>query len=365
MMRDRAQIRRTRRGARFFDDPTANPGCLGCSACSEFSTCGGLHVRAAAFDCLAYCCRKPLECDNVCVRNPSAFVERVHEIGGFSLENIPRTAIRSRPVLPRTIPLVYHGSSRSERFASPVVALPLFALISRSQGTVRFASRAELLDTFRLSDSSKIVLSGTDTDAPLERWWGYGGFRRIFALEHLMHLGIEVITSPNYSLFSDAPRWTDLHSMKRIAITWQEIADVGISSALHVNARTIQDWRRWRDFIGERQEINCLAFEFATGAADPKRMVWHTDQLCRLAAEVQRPITLFIRGGTAVLPQLEEFFDEVCLIDPRPFMKAIHRQEAVRRSDGTIAWRRASSTDSPVDELLEHNSLALAASLSD
>ncbi len=364
MMREKAQVRRTLRGARFFDDPAANPSCLGCSACPDLATCGGLHVRSAAFDCLAYCCKKPLECDNVCVRNPSAFVERVHEIEGFSLDNIPRVAVQSQPALPRTVPLLYHGSSRSERFASPVVALPLFALINRSQGTVKFPSRSELLDTFRISDSSRIVLSGTDTDAPLERWWGYGS-KRIIALEHLMHLGVEVITSPNYSLFSDAPRWTDMHSMKRIAMTWQEIASVGIRSALHVNARTMRDWRRWRDFIGEREEINCLAFEFATGAADPKRMIWHTDQLCRLAAEVQRPITLFVRGGTAVLSQLEGFFDGVCLIDPRPFMKAIHRQRAVRRSDGSIAWRSAAGTNWAVEGLLEHNSLELAAYFSD
>jgi len=359
MIKNRTQIRRRVRAARFFDDPAANSGCLGCSACSDLPTCGGLHVRAAAFDCLTYCCRKPLECDNVCVGNPGAFVERVHEIRGFSLENVARAPVLSRPVLPKTIPLVYHGSSRNERFVAPVVALPLYALLNRADGTVKFASRSALLDTFRIVESARIVLSGTDRDAPLERWWGYG-VRRLFALEHLAELGIDAITSPNYSLFSDSPRWTDMHSMKRIAITWQEIANAGIRSALHVNARTIQDWRRWRDFVGERDEINCLAFEFATGAADPTRMAWHTDQLCRLADEVQRPFTLFARGGTAVLAQLEESFEDVCLIDPRPFMKAIHRQEAVQRSDGSVGWRSAAGTASAVEELLAHNSLAVS-----
>jgi hypothetical protein len=90
-------------------------------------------------------------------------------------------------------------------------------------------------------------------------------------------------------------------------------------------------------------------------------MLWHTDQLCRLAGEVQRPITLFVRGGTAVLTQLEEFFADVCLIDARPFMKAIHRQKAVERSDGSFVWRSTAGTKSAqVEELLEHNSLVLA-----
>lgn len=352
MLRKLVQIRRiTRGGRRFFDDPDTHPPCLGCSACPDYSTCGGLHIQAGAINCLDYCCGNPHECDDICVRNPSAFSNRMLEIRGFKLDNVPRAPALSRPTgMPRIVPLVYHGSSRSERFTPPTVAFQLFALLNRASGSVRFANRDQLLEHFCIGDSSRIVLTGTDTDRPLERWWSYGA-QRMRALEHLTRFGIEVITSPNYSLFSDAPRWTDMHSMKRIAITWQEIASVGIRSALHVNARTEKDWRRWRDFIGERHEINCLAFEFATGAADPQRMAWHADQLCGLTAEVQRPFTLFVRGGTAVLPQLEEFFDEVCLIDAGPFMKAVNRQEAY--SDGQIKWRPATGT--PVGDLLARN----------
>lgn len=359
MLKDTARIGRRLRGGRFFDDPVTNPSCLGCSACSDLPTCGGLHLRAGALDCLSYCCRNPLECDNVCVRSPVTFARRVQEIGGFSLDNVPRVSFQPRPDVPRTIPLIYHGSSRNQAFSPPVIALPLYALIQRTDGKVRYQSRDELLDSFRIADSTRIVLSGTHIDAPLERWWGYGN-KRVPALSHLSRLGVEVITSPNYSLFLNAPRWTDLHSMKRIAITWQEIASAGISSALHVNARTMRDWRRWRDFIGERDEVNCLAFEFATGAADPKRMEWHMDQLCRLAGEMQRPITLFVRGGTAILAQLEEAFEDVCLLDSRPFMKAIKRQQAVRQPDGSVVWRSAAGEGSSVEELLEHNWLALA-----
>jgi hypothetical protein len=349
-----AQSRRiTRGGRRFFDNPDTHPPCLGCPACPDYATCGGLHLHAGALNCLEYCCGNPTDCDNVCVRSPRDFADRVLEIGGFHLSNVPRAPTLSKPaVMPQIVPLVYHGSSRSERFSPPAVALPLFAMLNRASGEVQFQSRDQLLDHFRIGDSCLIVLTGTDTDRPLERWWVYGA-RRMHALEHLARFGIEVITGPNYSLFSDAPRWTDMHAMKRIAITWQEIASVGIRSALHLNARTEKDWRRWRDFVGERDEINCLAFEFATGAADPQRMGWHTDQLCGLAAEVQRPFTLFVRGGTAIIRQLEEFFDEVTLIDARPFMKAVKRQEASRHANGHIRWQRA--IDTPVQELLEHN----------
>jgi hypothetical protein len=361
MLKNNTRTRRRMRAGRFFDDPASNPSCLGCTACSEQTICGGLHVRSAAFDCLSYCCNEPSKCDNVCVRNPGAFVDRVREIEGFSLDTVPGTGVLSRPMGSGVIPMIYHGSSRAEGLVADRVALPLFQLLKRLEGTVKFASRSDLLKQYNIADPTKIILSGTDRDAPLERWWRYGTLRRMLILEHLSDLGVEVITSPNYSLFSDAPRWTDMHSMKRIAITWQEIASAGIRSALHVNARTLKDWRRWRDFIGERDEINCLAFEFATGASDPTRMRWHVDQLCALAHEVQRPLTLFVRGGRAVLPELVEAFTDVSLIDTCPFMRAVNRQEAVLRADGSVRWRRAANPDREVGNLLDHNVRALAA----
>ena len=49
----------------------------------------------------------------------------------------------------------------------------------------------------------------------------------------------------------------------------------GLPAALHVNARTEHDYARWGELIADRQEIEILAFEFATGCGRGERIDWH------------------------------------------------------------------------------------------
>ena len=314
----------------------------------------------SAFDCLDYCCRRPESCDSVCVVNRSQFVRRLREVEGFIFDSIPCSRPIPRPTLPDLIPLVYHGSSRTVPFIAPTVALSLYSLIDRRAEELKYLSRDLLCQAFRICPQTPLVVTGTDDDRSLERWWGLGPKRKKI-LQQLAGIGIAAITTPNFSLFSNTPRWDDLHSMKRIAITWQEMMATGLPSGLHVNARTDHDWSRWRDFIGRRPEVNLLAFEFATGASSPERMRWYTDQLCRLATDVNRPLTLVIRGGTSVVSQLRESYAAVSLVDTTPFIKAVHRQRASLRSGGGIDWHSmAGNGIVSVDELLAHNYLAVS-----
>lgn len=359
MLSGRVGTRRAR-GSRFADDAVMNPQSLGCSACADRFLCGGLHVRSGAFDCLAYCCGNPGACDVVCPNDISSFVARVREVGGFALDSVPRVPARKRPDLPAYVPLVYHASKRMVDFAPAAVALPLYALLDRRIGALKYTERTALCRAFRISTSTAIVLTGTAYDFPLERWWEYGE-KRTAMLRGLARLGIAAVTTPNYSLFTDVPRWDNLHAMKRIAICWQEMVAAGLATALHVNARSIQDWRRWRDFVGDRPEVNCIAFEFATGAGKAPRLSWHANQLCGLANEVRRPLTLIVRGGTAVLEQLRAAYADVCLLDPTPFLKAVHRQMARYPQNGGPRWRSMAGSDrETVAGLLEHNYLTLA-----
>lgn len=358
--RARAGLRPTGRPLQFFDDPERNPQSLGCSVCQHREVCGGLHVSSGAFDCLSYCCRRPHSCDSVCINKVASFVARVREVGGFGLKNVPRARPLPPPEVPEVVPLVYHGSSRMSAFPAPAVALSLYNLFDRRTGVPKYTSRDQLCDDFRVSRRASLLISGTHNDRPLERWWALGP-ARILILRQLAEFGISVITSPNFSLFSNTPRWDDLHSMKRIAITWQEMQSAGLPSALHLNARTTYDWRRWRDFVSERPEVNLVAFEFATGAKDPERMRWYADQLCALALEVGRPLTIVIRGGTAVVSQLRDSYEAVCTIDTTPFIKAMRRRRAKRRAGGGIEWESVAGNGAvSLDELLEHNFLTIA-----
>lgn len=336
MLNSTGRSRKLRILSRFSDDHVRSPKALGCTSCLDLAICGGLHVRSGAFNCLAYCCGNPVDCDSVCMRSPE-FVSRVREVGGFGLGNVPRARDLVSPVLPLTIPMVYSRSRRAEPLSARAVGLSLFQVIHRAIAEPKFCTREAMCAYFAISPGSDIVLSGTAFDAPLERWWALGRQRGRLA-ERLVDLGITAATTPNFSLFSDVPRWDDLHSMKRIAIVWQEMTQAGLRTALHVNARTARDWDRWTDFVGDRDQIKSVAYEFGTGAGTPGRIGWHVDGLCELAETVERPLNLIVRGGLPMLRQLASSFGRVSVLDTSSYVKSVKRKRAQLTADGKLRW---------------------------
>jgi len=107
-----------------------------------------------------------------------------------------------------------------------------------------------------------VILTGTALDPPLERWWSLGR-ERLDAIRVLRDLGITLVTTPNFSLFTNHPRWDDLHSMKRIAIVHE-------------------------GFL-------------------------------RLGAAVGRDLHLVLRGGTEVLPEIVKGFPSITFLETATF----------------------------------------------
>lgn len=345
--------RNPRRERRLWHQAHLAMHSLGCATCPERSICGGILIKAPVFDCTGFCCGKPESCDRVC-RNHPDFAHRVREIGTFDLNTVPRTSVLSSPSLPPTVPIVFHKSRRNEPASLSAVALPLASMFGRKDGAARFESNAALCKGFGIAPGNLIVLSGTDHDGPIERWWGLGEQRRRSLIRHLMHIGVAFTTTPNYSLFIDTPRWDDLHAMKRIAIVHHEFLSEGLPAALHVNGRTETDFKRWAEYVAARPEVTHLAYEFTTGTGWAGRLEQHAEWLSSIPRSVQRPLSLVVRGGTDVLPALADSFAGVTLLDTSSFMKAMMRKRAVL--NGHIDWADAPTVDgAPVDELLAHN----------
>jgi hypothetical protein len=312
---------------------------LGCTSCPDRTVCGGLQLENTPFDCLGFCCGKPNDCDAVCRNKPEEFAQRVREIGGFSLTNVPRAPLLQAPLLPALIPIMFHGDKRHSTFCeSRMVSLPLYKVISRHDGSVRYGSPEALAEGFGIGRDTSVLLTGTAIDPPLERWWSLGSDRRK-AIRALIGLKVSMVTTPNFSLFTDQPRWDDMHSMKRIAIVHEEFLSEGLPAALHVNARTESDWERWSDYVKARPEVTHLAYEFGTGAGWGERIDWHADQLVRLANAVDRPLHLVVRGGTKVLSILAAAFAGLTVLDTSAFLKTMKRQRAIRNGNGAVDWK--------------------------
>lgn len=342
---------------RLWDDRRHNPSSLGCPVCPNRRTCGGLHVRAAIMDCHQFCCGKPDGCTQVC-RNNADYVDRIREVGGLDLKKVPRAPALSIPPLPAFLPILFHGNRRAARLDTDAVALPLYSMFDRRTGAPRFWFRSTIESEFLITARPLILLTGTDEDAPLERWWSIGEAGRRTIIRALVQAGVTMASTPNYSLIINRPRTDDLHSIKRIGLVFSEFLDEGLPAALHVNGRTDTDFLNWAEFIAERPEVTHLAYEFRTMSG---RQETHVEWLIGLTTAVRRPLHLLMRGGTEFLPPLKAAFDGITFMDTSVFMKTMKRQRACRREDGSLGWKsERTGKGAPLDDLLIANTDARA-----
>ena len=346
---------------RLWDDPSAHPQSLGCSTCQDLDRCGGVHTDAGVLDCYDLCtCADKSKCDMVCRFKPTHFVRRMREVGGFGFENVPSVACVGAPVLPAIIPFIDHKYRRLTTLKESVVAVSLFKVVNLATGKLHVHTREELAARFLVPSGATVMLSGVGKDPAIERWWELAN--RPALLNGLHQLGIALVTSPNYSVLNDVPRTDNFHAMKRILLSWREMAAAGLPAAVHVNARTEHDYTQFGNFILARPEIDLLAFEFSTGCGRGGRIDWHIAQLCGMARFVGRPLSLVIRGGGRRLHELREHFAQVALFETDSFTRTHRRRRAYFDESGRLRWARFPTPPGGVlDDLLAHNVMLVRA----
>lgn len=339
---------------KLWDNP-ALPLKMGCLGCPDLEMCGGLRIAAGVFDCsgLCPCARGGKRCSGVCRSRPRDFLARVAEVGGFDFGDVPRHAPLTLPPVAEHVPVIYGGSNRSGLLAAGTVALPLMALFNRNSGTGKFDTAEELRAHFRLAGDTRIIVTGVAPDGALEAWWSFADRPRLIAL--LRTLGVEMVASPNYSSFTDATRYDNLHNLKRIVLTAEEFIAGGMPCAIHVNGRTDRDYERLGDYMAEREEITSVAFEFTTGCAGV-RGDYHRDRLVALAARASRPLRLVLRGGRRHMAQLSAAYASVSVLDAEPYVKTKYRQKSHLMLGGEVKWISAPTpAGAQLDDLLAHN----------
>lgn len=332
------------------------PRCMGCQRCSDLDVCGGLAIKRKVFDCMEFCnCEdedKP-NCELACPLNPPKFVSRFREVGGWSLqiENGPRLKL---PQLPEFVPLIKDGACRLVQFQGDAVALRLDRLFNHNNGLLKFDSRRQLNTRYKIGPKISLLINAIGFDEGLERYWDRG--RKADLLSQIRALEPALMTSPNFSLFTDVPRHENLYNMRRIVMCWHEIVTAGIPCALHLNARTDHDWKRWAEFLRVHDEVEIVACEFTSGNRG-RRGRWYSKKLVELAQEIDRPLCLVIRGGTRYLSRLSTAFDRLIFVHAKPYVATMNRQRFTWENDGhPLSWETVlMPQNEPLDELFAHN----------
>jgi len=339
----------------LLHDSTQFPTRLGCQGCPDLKFCGGLAVKKAMFDCTTLCTCTPSQrekCELACPLNPSKLVTRFREIGGWDLV-IPPARFLPTPKLPSMVPLIKDGARRRAAYRGRAVGIRLESLFSKRNGAPRFKSRTELCDRYRLSVDTPLLINGIHIDQPLERYWDKG--RAANLAEHISALKPDLMTVPNFSLFTDVPRHENMYNMRRIVTSWYELVECNVPCALHLNARTDHDWTRWIAFLGEHPEITAVAFEFTTGAAG-RRGKWYCRQLLKVASASMRPLTLVLRGGSRYLRRLAREFEQVVFVYAKPYVATMNRQSFVWAPGQPLEWESTpTAPEDPLDSLFAHN----------
>jgi hypothetical protein len=361
---DATPMARRRFESRLWDVGDAAPHSMGCQRCIDRDVCGMLRISRGLMDCTDLCCGSPDTCTTrMCRRSQKEFVRRHMEIDGFELQNVPSAPLLEAVDFPAAIPMIYHGSRRTGKHEVEAAALKLSALYDRN-GYPRFLTRQAVLTAFKLTEQTKLVVSGIDQDHLVERWWQISKNGRARVIKNLQVLGVQLVSVPNFSLAVNWPRWSDLYSIKRIALTWQEFAAAGIPVALHPNGRTERDFERWRTFISARPAVQCISYEFSTGTGRAARGEYHVSELIRIAKEAGRPLHLFVIGGQNYWPMLAAAFAKVTVIDTSIFMKTMHRQRALAAGNWGIRFQSAATEPgAPLDDLLADNLACIASSV--
>lgn len=331
------------------------PMLFGCYVCPDREICGGLNIAPGMFSCRDLCCGHPQNCQFVCHCKPEERVARSIEVGGWSFDNVPRGPALTYPSLPTIVPYIQHGYCRRKPLQTSAVAVPLAALFRRSTGQLKFTSRAQVAEKFRLAQGSKLIIVGIDEDQPIETYWSKG--RGADIASNLTKLEPDLVTVPNYSVALDVPRWDNLYSMKKIVRCWHELVANGMPTALHVNARTDHDWTRWDEFIRQHDEVQTISFEFGTGAASPERGVWYAAHLAHLPKVAARPLQLVTKGGRQYLAAFKQSFAEVVFIETDTFVRTMKRFRASSdHATGIVDWENAPTAyGEPLDDLLQWN----------
>jgi len=334
------------------------PMLLGCLSCADRYLCGGLRVSASLFNCLGHCTAcNPRKCDQVCPRN-IRYAERIREVNGFELMTLDRRAPLPLPTLPDHAHIMFRNPKLEGWITQPYAAIPLSETYL-DHGKIALAlSRDEVLEKFRLAPSTSIIITGTEDDTHVEKWWKYGGNKSL--LSAIAKIGAILVTTPNFSSIADAPRHDNMHSMKRIILSWAEFHDAGIPAALHLNGRTDHDFLRLAQFVTKHEEIEAVSFEFETGAATRVRGEFYVAELIRFADRVGRPLTLVMRAGMHWFSRLSPSFRQIVQLNSVATMKTRYRRQA-HMADGRLRWtEHHTSCGEPLDQLLSHNMVTVS-----
>lgn len=325
-----------------------------CLDCYASPPCGGMTNLFSAIGCCHGCAAGT--CDYTCPNNRELYRRRLADVNGLDDYRISRVVAPEGVGFPRYIPLIHHGSSRQVSLACDVVAVPLFKTVchlDRKTYGCRFKSADELLRYFRVQRPAQVILCGIAPDRQLE--WFWHRHRKFDIADFIQRLGCVAVTAPNFSFFSDYPRYHILYNRKRILLAMERLSIAGVAVIPHLNALTQMDWDFWLSFLREHSSVSVVIKEFQTGNRPTKPGDESFDKIVELQQQLGRPLHPILVAGSRYYGDAAKSFKTFSILDSRPFLQSMNRTRLAKQDGRWDFVPNPLPQGHPVDELLAYN----------
>lgn len=295
-----------------------------CHECVLRPRCGGLVKDGEAeYTCMLRCgqCRdKHGNCPFACPNNEARFTMMVGEVKSLTYKPVTKLVSPQASNWSLFAPQIYHGSRRSRPLHAECVSISIKSLLAETKPG---DGPSELRKIFKLEESTRVIGLGVARDHLLEKWWG----ERAQVAERLARLGLDGVTTPNFSVFSNAPRPQTMVSIARIHHFSEALSAAGAAVMPHVYAETDHDWEQWKTVLRDQPNVHAIAMEFQTGLLKEDKAHRYIERLVELRDAIGRPLHLVAVGGTKYASQLLKAFPgSFTVTDATSFIKTLHRR---------------------------------------
>lgn len=336
--------------AQFQSRPPTNPYCDGCALHNRI--CDGTS-EPSLFGCFHNCCGGRKDCDDICPHNPR-FAERLANVYGLRFDAVQKIVQREVD-LPIYVPHLNHQYSRYGLLQWPVVAVTTYDLFRQKDKTyTAYADSPQALRThLKLGQDTRIILRGTDKDPALEEYWEFR--LRDSAPEQLSKLGVDLVIGPNFSHFIDVVRPDNNYNRARQLMCLEEMQTAGVNVAPHLSAATERDWDFWRGYLADNPGIKYVAKEFQTGNKPVRYGMNSVDEIEAIQQYIGRPLHVIMIGGARLTEYGASRFEQLTILDSRPFMSALNRRAFQSRGRPSIWTEDPTLPGFGIDGVLLHN----------
>ena len=262
----------------------ANACGLNCELCPAVARCGGKSNF-----CLVGRCEG---CSSELTRT-EVRASVMQLIGGLDLE-WPRPVAHHQPAsLPDHLPVLVQAYADS--IDLPWVALHAGRVLGVTGRGLTPKHRRPLHEVYRLAPSTRLALEFYVEDRVLEGLWA----NRRQVIRELRQLPLELVLSPNFSVWRDHSRFEQLVKQRRSFAFYHELIEAGLPAIPDVGwSRFEPDGRLWAEWINSQPGLRALSI-FCGGRKihAERRAERETLEDIALFHRAVRPGVAFVLGG--------------------------------------------------------------------